>query len=206
MVGKKIGILLLSIVIIAGCGIKKDSNTYENSITPLAYVNQGNTTTTETTTSTLTTTVKRTTTTSTSTNDDLSIAKNNINTYINTINEMISVINRYRREKGLSDLEYNYELSLAASIRAAEMSRTGVFEHTRPDGSKWSTVYKELGIKYNRAAENISYGFNDVERAMKAFMNSPTHEHNIMNPDLKYVGIGVAPTGNTFYYAQEFKA
>lgn len=205
MVGKKIGILLLSIVIIVGCGIKKDSNTYENSITPLAYVNQGNTTT-ETTTSTTTTTVKTTTTTSVSTNDDLSIAKNNINTYINTINEMINVINRYRREKGLSDLEYSYELSLAASVRAAEMARTGVFEHTRPDGSKWSTVYKELGIKYNRAAENISYGFNDVERAMKAFMNSPTHEHNIMNPNLKYVGIGVAPVDGTYYFVQEYKA
>ena len=204
MVGKKIGILLLSIVIIVGCGIKKDSNTYENSITHLAYVNQGNTTTTSTTSTT--TTTKKTTTTSNAQNDDLSIAKSNINTYKSTIDEMIRVINRYRNEKGLSNLEYSYELSLAASVRAAEMARTGVFEHTRPNGSKWSTVYKELGINYNRAAENISYGFNDVERAMKAFMNSPTHEHNIMNPDLKYVGIGVAPTGDTFYYAQEFKA
>ena len=49
-------------------------------------------------------------------------------------------------------------------------------------------------------------GFNDIEKSMVAFMNSPTHRKNIMNPNLVYIGIGIAPINGTYYYAQEFRA
>lgn len=203
MVDKKIWIVLLStIILLTGCGYKKEYTSNVNEVDKLAYVNEGNTTTTTTTTTSTVTT----TTTTKAANSLYDRASNNIIIYKDKIDEMISYINQYRTNQGLSVLKYDYKLSLAASVRAQEMADTGVFEHMRPNGDKWSTVYKELNIKYSRCAENLAYGFNDISKSMTAFMNSPTHEHNIMNPELKYVGVGIAPIGGTYYFVQEFKA
>jgi uncharacterized protein YkwD len=133
---------------------------------------------------------------------------------------MVNLINIERSKEGLAPLQYSYELSMAATVRSLEMHYTGVFEHARycknntyksqdenPNWcSKWSTVYNELNITYNRAAENIARGFTSTQSCMNGFMNSPSHRKNIMNPELKYVGIGVAEDGNAYYYSQEFKA
>jgi uncharacterized protein YkwD len=208
MVDKKgIIVILLSIILLTGCGYKRDYNVNTSEISNIAYINEGNTTTTTTslTTTTTNTTTKKTVTTTKKVNSLYDRSSNNLKVYKNMINEMISYINQYRASEGLSELKYDYHLSLAASIRAQEMSDTGVFEHMRPNGDKWSTIYKELNIKYSRCAENLAYGFNDISKSMKAFMNSETHRRNIMNPDLKYVGIGIAPVGNTYYFVQEFK-
>jgi uncharacterized protein YkwD len=228
MVDKRlIIIVLLTLLLLTGCG-KKANNTYTINSNNDTYVNGNSTSTTTTTTTTkepITTTTRETTTVKRiayvsednrgpSTNEVLDEAKNNVSIYINDINAMIDSINRYRASEGLKPLKYDYHLSVAASVRATEMSHTRVFEHVRQcvdnnpnkDCRKWSTVYSDLGIKYNRAAENIAYGFNDIEKSMVAFMNSPTHRKNIMNPNLVYIGIGIAPINGTYYYAQEFRA
>ena len=202
---KRYIVILLSIILLTGCGIKRDYTSNLNEVNNLAYVNQGNVITTveTTTTSTSTTTVKKTTTKVNSLYDR---ASNNINLYRDKIDEMIRSVNEYRTSQGLDTLVFDYNLSLAASVRAQEMADTGVFEHMRPNGDKWSTIYDELGIKRRICAENLAYGFNDISKSMKAFMASPTHEHNIMNPKLKYIGVGIAPVDNTYYFVQEFKA
>ena len=217
---RKVMVLLLTLFVLTGCDLKREQTVYSSSLNNVAYVNEGNTTTTTTEPTTTTTTTRKVEKTTNNvavtnnnvskntsyTNTVLNEAKNNVVAYKDMIDIMIASINRYRAEEGLKPLKYDYQLCVAASVRAAEMALTDVFEHTRPDGAKWSTVYGELNIYYNRAAENIAFGFNDIERSMTAFMNSPTHRKNIMNPDLEYVGIGIAPTGNTYYFAQEFKA
>lgn len=235
MVDKKIIVVLLSLVLLTGCGIKKqDNNSYLRDYNNITYVegksSPTTTTTTTTTTQTTTTTtvvpttakVVRTTTKAAApkyegptTNDLKGEAELYIVKYKDKIDEMIRLINIERSKEGLSPLQYSYELSMAATVRSLEMHYTGVFEHTRqcPNNDvnnenckKWSTVYTDLGITYNRAAENIARGFITVESTMNGFMNSPSHRKNIMNPNLKYVGIGVAEDGSAYYFSQEFKA
>ena len=234
MVDKKIIVVLLSLILLTGCGIKKqDNNSYLKDFNNITYVEGKSapaTTTTTTTQTTTTTTVVPTTTVKTTkvttkaatpkyegptTNDLKSEAELYIIKYKDKIDDMIRLINIERSKEGLAPLEYSYELSMAATVRSLEMHYTGVFEHTRQcpnndanssDCKKWSTVYNDLGIIYNRAAENIARGFVSTESCMNGFMNSPSHRKNIMNPNLKYVGIGVAEDGNAYYYTQEFKA
>ena len=216
MVDKRVIFLVISLLLLTGCSYKRNVVEHVNTYDKLAYVNDGNkivtttvpTATTTTTKVATTTKVKTTThvTESTSmTNQLLGEARNNVSKYKNKIDEMIYYINLYRSELGLNPVIFDYELSVAANVRTLEMHYTGIFEHTRPNGEKWSTVYKECGIKYTRAAENISFGYSNIKEVSEAFKASPTHYKNIVNPDLKYVGIGVTESKGTYYFAQEYK-
>lgn len=150
------------------------------------------------------------------TNELIEEAKAYIVKYNDKINEMIELINIERAKEGLNPVVYDYKMTLAATIRSLEMHYTKVFEHARycPNNEynkdlcrKWSTIFTDLKISHNGAGENIARGFTTMSGAMNGFMNSPSHRKNIMNPNYKYVGIGVAEDGSsTYYISQEFKA
>ena len=237
---KKIIIVLLSVLLLTGCGTKKVDNSYLKNYNKVSFYDNGTTTTepvvipdTTTTTTTTTTAVPTTVKTTTkavvqqpvaqsvdiigpSTNSIVDEARNNVVIYKDKIDEMINSINRYRAEGGLPAVQYDYELSVVASVRAVEMNYTGIFEHARqcPVGykstsecRKWSSVYQDLGIRYSYAAENLASGFKTVDRSMVKFMESPSHRDNIMSSKPKYVGVGVSLQNNgTYYFVQLYKA
>ena len=186
-------------------------NTTTNSTTKKTTVNTTKTTTQASTTQTTTTqpVVNKPKYTGPTTNELVEKAKAYIVKYRNKIDEMIELINIERAKEGLSPVEYDYQMTLAATVRSLEMHYTGVFEHARycPDNKydkdlcrKWSTIFGDLNITHNGAGENIARGFATVSGAMKGFMNSESHRKNIMNPKYKYVGIGIAEYSQTSYY------
>ena len=198
MVDKKLVILLLSILLFTGCEVKNQTNTIENVLDQVVFNNNGNTTTTTTTTQKTTTkTTKKVTTTKQVVVEtkELSLEE-----------QMINLINEERTKAGLKPVKYDYGLTKAANIRAAEMRDNNYFEHERPNGDKWYTVLSETGVKYSHAGENLARGFTNVNRAHTALMNSPTHKRNILMEDFRYVGIGVAKSGDTYYFVQLYKA
>ena len=52
-----------------------------------------------------------------------------------TINAVLSYVNSYRKEVGTADIMQDYNLNVAATIRALEMGWSRNFSHTRPNGS-----------------------------------------------------------------------
>ena len=80
------------------------------------------------------------------------------------------------------------EIEAAALIRAKEIQSS--FSHTRPNGSSFSTVLKEQGIRYSGAGENIAWGQISPEAVMEAWMNSDGHRANILNPKFTKLGVG----------------
>jgi len=121
----------------------------------------------------------------------------------NTANELLERTNKERAKRFLPPLTLSEGLCEAAKIRSHEISI--VFSHTRPDGSSCFTVLGELGYSYLGAGENIAYGQDSPEAVVKAWMNSPGHRANIMNPGFKYLGVGCyeSPSGR-LYWAQMF--
>lgn len=101
--------------------------------------------------------------------------------------EVINILNRERAAAGLAPLEYDYQLSLAADIRAEELKQN--FDHVRPDGTDWSSIFEDLGIQGMYAGENIAIGFMTPEMVMNAWMSSQGHYENIMGP-YTHVGVG----------------
>ena len=137
------------------------------------------------------------------------LASQNSSTYSAKINEMYSIINQRRAENGLAALALDGSLIQVASFRAAEMAHldngTSQVSHTRPNGTSFSTVAKNVyGIGYSVIGENICDVISSASGAMTAFMNSPGHKANILGNYTK-VGIGVAQASDgTYYWVQIF--
>lgn len=109
---------------------------------------------------------------------------------------MLEKINEYREENGLSPLEYDDDLVRVAEVRINELPIS--FEHTRPNGESYKTVYRELNLtsKYNRGSENIAMGHwgnfatkeECVEYVFEAYKNSESHRLNMLKPYWKHYG------------------
>lgn len=56
----------------------------------------------------------------------------------------------------LNELVYDYDLERIATKRAAELAL--LFDHERPNGESWFSIYAEEGITYLKAGENIAMG------------------------------------------------
>jgi uncharacterized protein YkwD len=116
--------------------------------------------------------------------------------------EVLRLVNIERANAGLSALSTNSSLTAAANKRAEETKAS--FSHTRPNGSKFSTVLQEYGVSYRTAGENIAYGQRSPQEVVSAWMNSPGHRANILNGNFNKIGIGVYQSGGVIYWTQLF--
>lgn len=108
-----------------------------------------------------------------------------------TVAQVIESTNAQRSGSGLGILSYNDLLSQAAVAKAQNMFSEGYWAHTSPSGKQPWDFIKTAGYSYKIAGENLARDFDSTDPMMKAWMNSPTHRANIMNPRYKEIGIAV---------------
>ena len=65
--------------------------------------------------------------------------------------------------------------------------------HNSPSGKSPWVWFKEAGYSYVYAGENLAKDFGDTSRMMSAWMASPTHKDNIVNPKYTEIGLAVVP-------------
>lgn len=117
--------------------------------------------------------------------------------------EVLRLVNIERAKEGLSQLTTNSTLEKAAYIRSQEIKQS--FSHTRPNGSSFSTILKEMNISYQAAGENIAYGQRTPEDVVSAWMNSSGHRANIMSKNYNKLGVGCyIDSNNVVYWTQIF--
>jgi uncharacterized protein YkwD len=118
-------------------------------------------------------------------------------------NRVIELTNIERKKAGLRELKYESRLATAAFRHSQNMALQDYFSHKQPNGSTMGDRIKATGYQYSRAAENISGGQSTPEAAVQAWMNSPGHRANILNPKLQEIGVGyyflANDTGNVNY-------
>ncbi len=124
--------------------------------------------------------------------DLLPAAKENMDIYSDAINTVLVIINGYRAENDLAPLEYSKELTEIACARAEEIAWSGKHSHRRPNGRTCFTILKDAGFDEGYAGENIGWGYETAADVCDAWKNSETHLKNILDPDFKKIGIGVA--------------
>lgn len=105
--------------------------------------------------------------------------------------EVIRLTNVERANNGLALLTSNSVLSQAALAKGNDMLAKGYWAHFAPDGTSPWTFFLNFGYKYRYAGENLARDFADAGSAVNAWMNSPTHKENILNPNYQEIGIGV---------------
>ena len=119
--------------------------------------------------------------------------------------QVLDLCNRYRREAGLADLYTREDLLNDVAMKRAD-EITGVFSHTRPDGTAWSTMFTEQGF-YGYLGENLAGGppYANPEEVVKDWMNSPGHRANILNGDYTYLATGLVHSPDTYTHCLEGK-
>ena len=124
--------------------------------------------------------------------DLLPAAEENRGKYKSEIKKVLEIINSYRKEGGLESLVLDDTLTTVACARAEEIAWSGRFSHYRPNGKYFSSILRDAGITKGTAGENIGRGYGTPEEVCAAWKASETHYENIMNPEFKKIGIGVA--------------
>jgi len=113
----------------------------------------------------------------------------------------LCLINRERAANGEGPLRVNADLQAAAQSHSESMAMVGYFEHSGPEGGtvldRLRTFgYIDRGTIAYEVGENIAWGsFEDATPAsiVAAWMESPGHRANILNPDFRDTGIGISP-------------
>lgn len=105
--------------------------------------------------------------------------------------EVISLTNAQRASNGLQPLSENSTLDSAALAKGNDMLAKGYWAHFSPDGTSPWSFFLSFGYKYKYAGENLARDFGSANDAVSAWMNSPTHRENILNPNYRDIGIGV---------------
>ena len=108
-----------------------------------------------------------------------------------TKNSLEILANQTRQSLGLGVLTDNPQLDQAAREKAEDMVKNGYFAHTSPTGITPWHWFKSAGYTYKYAGENLAIGFFDSTEVFNAWMNSPSHKENLLNPNYKEVGTAV---------------
>ena len=96
-------------------------------------------------------------------------------------------------------LRWNDLLARAAQRHANDMHNNDFFNHRGSDGSEMSRRVSEAGYAWRAVAENIAWGYSDVNTVVQGWKDSPGHCENMMSGD--YTEMGGAQAGR--YWVQD---
>jgi len=98
-------------------------------------------------------------------------------------------------------LRWNDALARAARAHSADMAATGQLSHTGSRGEELGQRVRNAGYQPQAWGENVAYGQPDPEAALAAWLDSPGHCRNIMDPAYREFGAGraVGSDGRPFW-------
>ena len=111
----------------------------------------------------------------------------------------LCLVNGERADRGLAALTANTKLNGVATAYARDLVEGSFFSHTGRDGSSSLDRVRRSGYLTAGAGyivgENLAWGTGVLATPaaiMQAWMNSPGHRKNVLNPDYRELGIGIA--------------
>jgi hypothetical protein len=108
----------------------------------------------------------------------------------------VAKINDLRASKGLGQLSVDGNLTSIARDWSAKMANDGGISH--------NPVLKDLVTgNWSKLGENVGMG-PAIDSLFTAFVNSPHHYANLVDPAFTHVGVGVVWRGSTMYTSHEF--
>ena len=129
-----------------------------------------------------------------------------VNTAPNTeAGSLLAMVNDLRAANGIAPLSWSDDLASCANTRAAELpyaTDEQNMSHIRPDGSEWWTV--NPSIMYG---ENLACGQQSAAEVFQAWVDSPSHKANMLDPDYTKMGAALCVSGDGAYgtyWVQEF--
>lgn len=104
--------------------------------------------------------------------------------------KILAEMNEKRAAEGLEPIVAEGHLNDAASRKISDMIARNYFAHVSPVGKGVDGWVTDAGYRYILVGENLAMGdFKDEEDLVAAWMASPGHRANILNPKFREVGI-----------------
>lgn len=123
--------------------------------------------------------------------------------------EMLALVNHYRTSgyrsgsvyyPPVAPVKWNRQLESAAKEHSNYMSSNNILSHKGRNGSDPGKRIADAGYKWITYGENVAMGQQTPQEVMNTWMRSTQHRKNIMNKNVKEMG--VAKTGR--FWTQVF--
>lgn len=109
-----------------------------------------------------------------------------------SITTLLDASNQQRGKNDKPALKLNGQLTKAAQDKANDMTTRNYWSHNTPEGKEPWIFVQGAGYNYQKAGENLAYGFNSSSETVAGWMNSPRHKENLLDPNYSEVGFGFA--------------
>jgi uncharacterized protein YkwD len=114
------------------------------------------------------------------------------------------LVNHERQAAGLGPITIEAHAAQAALGHAADMAARNFFDHTNPDGVTFDQRVTNAGLNWTAVGENIARGQDTARQVMAAWLNSPKHCENLMNPTYTVAGYGIVTGVAGPWWVQDF--
>jgi hypothetical protein len=116
---------------------------------------------------------------------------------------LFSSANAERTERGLPPLRWDSGLHAAAQGHAREMAARASISHQYPGEPDLADRGRGAGVRFSVISENVAEAPTAV-RIHDAWMNSPGHRANLLDPQVDSIGISVLRRDGQLYAVQDF--
>lgn len=116
---------------------------------------------------------------------------------------LFTAANAERAQRGLPELRWDNTLYRAALGHAEAMAARASISHQYPGEAELAVRAKQAGARFSLVAENVAEAPSAV-RIHDAWMNSPGHRANLLDPKVDSIGISVVRRDGQLYAVQDF--
>ena len=118
---------------------------------------------------------------------------------------LFDAVNRERSTMGLRELHWDTALANAARLHTTLLAQNDELSHRFNGEADLQTRLRMAGANFSLVAENVAEA-PDVAALHVAWMNSPPHRANILDPQINAIGIAIERRGSQYFATQDFSA
>ncbi len=122
----------------------------------------------------------------------------------NVAGQLFALGNQARAAQGLRALKWDPALAAAALNHCVRMAAEGNISHQYNGEPDLSQRAGQAGAHFSFLEENVAEGYAPAA-IHQAWMHSPGHRENLLNPTVDRVGVAVVARGDMFYAVVDFE-
>lgn len=108
--------------------------------------------------------------------------------------QFLALVNNARTSRGLRPVTFDSQLDQAAQGHTNDMAFNDWVNranlHIGSDGSSYAARVRASGYQFQTVVENVGVGQRTVVEIFREWMNSPGHRANLLNPNVRQIGLG----------------
>ncbi|HVN93210.1 MAG TPA: CAP domain-containing protein [Terracidiphilus sp.] len=117
--------------------------------------------------------------------------------------QIFALANEVRIQAGIGRLDWDPSLAQAALAHCLLMAQQGPISHQYPGEPDLSARTAQAGAHFSLIEENVAVG-PSADGIHEAWMQSPGHRANLLNPKVNRVGVAVVAARGVFYAVADY--